>query len=537
MASLPIRDIAALILSTTAVFGILWLVVLCTYRLWFNPLAKFPGPFWAKVTNLYAAYHSWRGDLHLDMLRCHQTYGMRRTASEDLVLNAFLGNYVRYGPDRLIFNTAESLKDTYSFGKKVKKCKGYLTMMHRVPNTLTQRDKLMHAKQRRLLSRGFSDAALRSYEGIIDLHVQRFLRCFDAEPQSTDWSTPKNMSDLSDFVTFDITLDVVYDSQSDMLTKPDNRHMLPTIHESNIRVGVLMPLWYLKGTYLERFIFPRSILARYTFLSFVKALLKSKAEAKSEATAAKDIYSILKGSDEREGLGTNEIAAESTNLVVAGFDTTSTTLSAFFFYLARNPSAYKAATSEVRAVFRNPADLRNRALFPKLIYLRACIDESMRMAPPVPSALFREIEPDGTIIDGHFIPPGCDVGTPIYSIHHNTAYFPDPYVFYPERWVVHADERNRDAVERGQSAFTPFSIGPRSCIGKSLALSVLQSILASVLFHYDFRVAEGELGRVGEGDGGSREWGRGRPGEYQLYDHLTASRLGPFIQFRKCTLN
>ncbi|KAF2728288.1 cytochrome P450 [Polyplosphaeria fusca] len=442
------------------------------------------------------------------MLRCHETYG----------------DYVRYGPDRLIFNTVESLKDTYSFGKNVKKCKGYLTMMHRVPNTITQRDKAMHAKQRRLLGRGFSDAALRSYEEIIDRHIQRFLQ--NLESSNKDWSSPKDMSDLSDFVTFDITLDVVYGSQSEMLTKPDNRHLLPTIRESNIRVGVLMPLWYLKGTYLEQFLFPRSIVARYKFLSFVKALLKSRADAEG----AQDVYSILKGSDEREGLGSNEIAAESTNLVVAGFDTTSTILSAFFFYMSRNASAYQAAAAEVRAVFGSPADLRNRTLYPALTYLRACIDESMRMAPPIPSALFREVESSGAAIDGHFIPPGFDVGTPIYSIHHNAAYFLNPYVFSPERWIIRDDGSNREAVELAQAAFTPFSIGPRSCIGKSLALAVLQSILANVLFHLDFSVAAGELGTIGEG--GLEGWGRGRKSEYQLYDHLTVSRLGPWIQFR-----
>jgi len=71
-----------------------FLFVAGAYRLWFHPLAAYPGPFWARLTNLYAAYHAWKGDLHVDMWRCHQLYG----------------DYIRYGPDRLIFNTAESLQ-------------------------------------------------------------------------------------------------------------------------------------------------------------------------------------------------------------------------------------------------------------------------------------------------------------------------------------------------------------------------------------------------------------------------------------------
>lgn len=45
------------------------------YRLTVHPLAKCPGPLLAKITNLYAVYHAYVGDLHLDMLRCHELYG------------------------------------------------------------------------------------------------------------------------------------------------------------------------------------------------------------------------------------------------------------------------------------------------------------------------------------------------------------------------------------------------------------------------------------------------------------------------------
>ena len=45
------------------------------YQLWLHPLSKYPGPLLAKFTNLYAAYHGWRQDLHVDMLKCHEKYG------------------------------------------------------------------------------------------------------------------------------------------------------------------------------------------------------------------------------------------------------------------------------------------------------------------------------------------------------------------------------------------------------------------------------------------------------------------------------
>ena len=217
-----------------------------------------------------------------------------------------------------------------------------------------------------------------------------------------------------------------------------------------------------------------------------------------------------------------------------GSDTTSTVLAACFFYLSRYPLAHQKVIKEVRNTFSTVADIRSRPILNKCIYLRACIDESMRMAPPVSSSPFREVEDGGITVDGYYLPGGCDVGTGIYAIHHNSAYYPDPFVFDPERWLVDGGHcgRSKDEVDRAHSAFTPFSKGPRSCIGKGLAVMELMSILATLLFIFEFKVADGEEGKLGAGIEGAAG-GRDRVKEYQLYDHVTAAKEGPVLQFRR----
>lgn len=81
-----------------------------------------------------------------------------------------------------------------------------------------------------------------------------------------------------------------------------------------------------------------------------------------------------------------------------------------------------------------------------------------------------------------------------------------------------------------QSAFCPFSVGPRGCIGKALAYAELMTALARVLWTYDMKLAEGV--RVGEGDERG-EWGRQRESEYQLRDSFTSLKDGPMVQFRE----
>lgn len=113
-------------------------------------------------------------------------------------------------------------------------------------------------------------------------------------------------------------LDVVYGSKSEMVSRPDNRPLLEDIAQSNIRVGVMLPLYYMKNSVIDKYLFSSSIVARYRFLNFVKTLLRSKKDEKGTESKRKSVYWIIMGSNDGEGLGSNEIAAESTNLIVAG---------------------------------------------------------------------------------------------------------------------------------------------------------------------------------------------------------------------------
>ncbi len=165
-------------------------------------------------------------------------------------------------------------------------------------------------------------------------------------------------------------------------------------------------------------------------------------------------------------------------------------------------------------------------------YLRACIDECLRMSPPVGAALMREVPAGGATIDGQYLPGGMLVGAGIYSIHHTPTNFSDPFCYQPERWLGEATAANTGKTESGTDGYMPFSMGTRSCIGKGLALVEAMLTMATVCWEFDFRAADASLGHSGGGHPDA-PFGRHRADEFQLTDHITSAKDGPLIQFRR----
>jgi hypothetical protein len=115
MDSLTLLTLIVNVITSVLIASLVFSLCVCIQRLWFHPLSKYPGPFWAKLIDFHAAFHSWRGDLHIDMWRSHEKYGTQNFISHGLgrILMADIdvsGKYVRYGPNRLIFNTTQALE-------------------------------------------------------------------------------------------------------------------------------------------------------------------------------------------------------------------------------------------------------------------------------------------------------------------------------------------------------------------------------------------------------------------------------------------
>ncbi|KAG6986541.1 hypothetical protein G7Y79_00078g099950 [Physcia stellaris] len=430
------------------------------------------------------------------------------------------GDVIRFGPNRLLFNTDAGLHDIYGQSRNVKKAKGYHAILP-APGAFsvhTAIDKDMHRHKRKVLAQGLSDDALKKFEPTLLACLSKFCEKL-AEGQG-------------DYLTFDVMGEFGFGNAFNMLEKEENRFIIDAIAASNMRTSVYAQIPELAKFKLEKVFYPQGAKMRQRFLDLTRGLAESRANLPKDHKG--DLFSLVveaKDPETGKGFSLPELWSESKFLIVAGSDTSSTVLASMLFYLAHYPNVYTKLEEEICTHFATVEDIHTGSELTSCTYLRACVYETMRLSPPAGGAMWREVDQGGELIGGTHVPAGFDVGTSMYAIHHNATYYPDPYTFIPERWIA-GPENSSDDVERAQRAWNPFSIGPRGCIGRGLALMEISLTIVRLMRSLEFRKAEGPLGHVGEGHDGAKD-GRHRVNEFQLVDHLTSQKNGPMLQFRR----
>jgi tryprostatin B 6-hydroxylase len=202
------------------------------------------------------------------------------------------------------------------------------------------------------------------------------------------------------------------------------------------------------------------------------------------------------------------LMGDSRLLIVAGSDTTATTLVYTFYHLAKNPHIVEKIRAELKEKdIQNNAKLEVPAL-QYCEYLNGVINETLRLHPPVPGGVYRDTPKEGVVINGKHLPGGVKVIGPHYTIQrckpplshplilpltvltHDTApkAFARPNDYIPERWTTEPD------LVINKNAFFPFSMGKFGCIGKQLALAELRVVIAKMVMEFDVELAPGETG-------------------------------------------
>ncbi|CAN8099361.1 unnamed protein product [Discula destructiva] len=435
------------------------------YRAFFHRLRRFPGPFMARLSTFYMTYLSTkRGQIYHDVQAMHRKYG----------------DYVRVGPSEISIADPKAFNAIHSATSQCERGPWY-NILNPTISLQMVRDRKEHGRRRKAWDRAFSPKALRDYEARVAAYTDELLETVDRQARK---GQELNASKWFNYYSFDIMGDLAFGGSFNMMKSGQDHYYLKSTHSNMILVGIfsrviwLFPIFKATVGYWEYQKFQR----------FIRPLVKYRAE--NEPHVPDIFHWILSDYNQNPKPSWQEkenLIGDASLIVVAGSDTTAATLTCLFYHFAIYPDVYKKLQQEVDKFFAdNDGDSWETSALGRLQYMQACIDESLRLFPPVASGLQRQTPAQGVQIGDTWIPGNTIVMTPTYTLTRDPRTFPQGDDFIPERWTT------RTELVKDPTPNAPFSVGRFSCVGKQLGLNEVRRVTASMAHRYNVALAPGQ---------------------------------------------
>ncbi|PHH88719.1 hypothetical protein CDD83_7179 [Cordyceps sp. RAO-2017] len=190
----------------------------------------------------------------------------------------------------------------------------------------------------------------------------------------------------------------------------------------------------------------------------------------------------------RNGMEQRQCESEALLQIFAGSETTATAIRVVMLHVLAAPSVYARLGREIAARaaagrISSPITNAEAAGFP---YLQAVVQEGLRMQPPSPALVMKQVPPGGDVLHGHFVPGGTRVGHNLGPLVRDKAVFgPDAALFRPERWLA-GDAEARLRMRRQLDLV--WGHGRWTCPGRDIALMELNKVLVELFRNFDFQL-------------------------------------------------
>ncbi|KAI0712109.1 cytochrome P450 [Earliella scabrosa] len=465
-----------------------------------HPLARYPGPFIYRLSKLAFAWTASDGKQYVHLHQLHERYG----------------DIVRIGPNEVSLRDAAAIvpllgpnglpKGPHWAGRN---------MTDSAQQLVSLVDIREHARRRRPWNRAFSTAALKGYEEILAPRVEQLVELL-ATHDSED--RPVDLGKCVGSFTYDFMSDMVFGGGSEMMRDGD-KDSVWHLMEQGLAASQVMGHCPWLGIYMGYVPFAAQLMKKLLDYGEEQALKRI-----GNGSLSRDLFYYLNNEDgsETSAPPLPQVAIDGALAIVAGSDTTSCVLANTFYCLMSNPDVYKRLQAEVDTTFPPGENAMDTSKHPDMPYLNAVINETMRVYPPLPSGSQRATtrETGGIMAGPYYIPPETTVNLPFYSLHRDPRNFsPCPDTFWPDRWLIAAGLQKYEGPpgrSRGEGATEfaefvhnanvaiPFSFGPANCVGKSLAMQEMRTLLCLVTQKLRLRPAQGW--DPSTYDGQIREW-------------------------------
>jgi cytochrome P450 len=214
----------------------------------------------------------------------------------------------------------------------------------------------------------------------------------------------------------------------------------------------------------------RNIAFARSFRALDKVILQVINRRREDHAAPNDALGMfMQARDPQTGqlMEDRQLIDEILTLIVAGHETTASTLNWTWYLISQHPEVEQRLSEELRREdFSEPNDL------PKFSYTRRVLEEAMRLYPTGWLLARRALHDDQ--LGEFFVPAGTEIHVPTYFIHRNPNIWEEPESFDPDRFLPGNSKR------RHRLATIPFSAGPRNCIGEHFARVEMQIHLMTI---------------------------------------------------------
>ncbi|KAK1701965.1 cytochrome P450 [Colletotrichum lupini] len=457
--------------NATIAFGciIAYSVIRTIYLVWFHPLAKYPGPRIASVSNVWYGYQWLSGRYPWAMQRAFKNYG----------------DVVRIAPNELVFITPKAYTDIYTSsinGRPGFVKSDMLDTGDKYEGLASERDIDKHRAARKQLAPAFSPRSLKQYESIIHADVDEFVEVLKNSPAT---GAGVDIAPWFERATCDLGGSITLGHNFKNIQSGQNHPIL----ESLLRIGhwatfrnvmrrfpLLYPLSYV-------FLPPKVAFSYFRAHSTSKKLIRTRVEERHDR---KDLDYMTQFLKNEEALPPDGFLVSQAGHLILDHYESSSVLTAGMCFLTTNDEVMKKLQNELRTTFKSYEDITEDKL-QDLPWLNATIEEVIRLHTNVPYGLPR-ISPDH-IVDGNYVAKGVVVSSCAYATTHSEKYFSKPYEFKPQRWLP-KDHAEYDHVFDGddRAAFRPFSAGSRNCLGQAMAYLVLRIMFAKLCWKFQWEL-------------------------------------------------
>ncbi|KAJ5714927.1 uncharacterized protein N7483_012108 [Penicillium malachiteum] len=487
--------VLSLLVSSSWVQGLAAVALLCLTKLicdiLLSPLRGIPGPLLAKITDFWRAVHTYRGRVELKHLELHRKYGAA----------------VQIGPNCISISDPRLIRTIYSTRNPWKKSDMYrpndvLIEGHRLSNLFNSQDEDWHSQNIRPIRGLWSMTKVLEYEPLIDETISKFvdklsLKFIDGENANKicpadewigffAWDVTANFSfgrhygfidqekDVDNLIT-DSTAGLEYFAPVSQIPWVDNlldKNPIKRIGPKPTLTGVLYAF---------------KVVAEY------QAELANKKIKIGSVDHTLDKYVQLKKAYP-DMVNDQQIVNWLMLSILAGGDTSSATMRAVLYYLAKAPLASLKLATELQATsLPTPAPWKEIRDLP---YLDAVISETMRINPGIAMIFERVVPEQGfKLPNGQFLPAGTKVGINPFVTNCDYGVFgKDADDFNPDRWLQGENEsmeefelrhrRMKDTVD------FVFGGGGRICMGRYLAMLEIKKLIATLYSSFDIQLAD-----------------------------------------------